>query len=116
MDRRYGRERHLPGSVRPVGKDRWEARVYAGLDPITRRQRQVTRRVTAPSKRAAQKLADGLAHEVERGAHVSADLTFGELLERWIKFKSPRWSPNTLCSYQIAIAPHPGPPRRVKLR
>lgn len=78
-------------TVRSLGPNRWELRVYAGLDPITRKKRWLSRTVHG-SERDARKAERALRTEVDKGKHASTDGTVGFLLEEWYAQASPRWS------------------------
>lgn len=62
----------------------WELRVHAGRNPVTGRPRYVSRTVTGSSKLADERLAE-LVAEVTGGEHAGEDVTFGSLLDRWLK-------------------------------
>ncbi|HEY2959241.1 MAG TPA: Arm DNA-binding domain-containing protein, partial [Actinomycetota bacterium] len=58
----------------------WQVIVYAGLDPLTGKQRQITRQVN--SYRQAEKVEARLRTEVADGQHAGTRLkTLGELLD-----------------------------------
>ena len=73
----------MSGSIRQTGPNRWQIRVSAGRDPVTRRYRYVHKTVEG-SKRVAQKAADDLASEVGHGKHPAGRGTVAELLEKWM--------------------------------
>jgi hypothetical protein len=59
--------------------------VYAGLDPLTGKQRQLTRQVNG-SRRQAEKVEARLRTEVADGQHAGTRLkTLGELVDLWIE-------------------------------
>lgn len=82
------------GHARERRPGRWELRVYAGRDPLNpARKRYATKTVAAISQRDADRaLAVFAAGVITEGAP-AADLTVGELLERWYRFAAPRMVP-----------------------
>jgi integrase len=88
---------------------RWQVTVYAGTDPVTGRERRVTRSVpakpgqTRPPKEARE-LEARLMVEVGGGDHREARMTVAELLERWLEHAGPDLSPTTLHGYERYIA------------
>lgn len=83
----------MKGSLRPKGRG-FELRVYAGRDPVTAKQRYVSRYHPGP-KRDAEKALRQLATDVDRGKHRKTEGTLAYLLERWYEHASPSWSPKT---------------------
>jgi Arm DNA-binding domain len=60
-------------------RDGWQVIVYAGLDPLTGKQRQLTRQVNG-SRRQAEKVEARLRTEVADGKHAGTRVkTLGEL-------------------------------------
>ncbi len=90
-------------------RQRWQVTVYAGTDPVTGRERRVTRSVPAkpgqkgPSKEARE-LEARLLLEVGTGDHRNATVTVKELLEEWLEQAGPDLSPTTLHGYERYIA------------
>ncbi len=64
--------------------------MYAGLDPVTRKKRWVSRTVHG-SEREARKAERVLRVEVDQGKHAATAGTVGFLLEEWFAQASPRW-------------------------
>ena len=85
----------------------WQVIVYAGRDPLTGRQRQITRQVNG-SYRQAEKLEARLRTEVADGQHAGTRLkTLGELLDLWIERRAASdkpISPDTVEDYRSLIA------------
>jgi integrase len=87
---------------------RWQVTVYAGTDPVSGRERRVTRSVPAtpgqlrPSK-AARELEARLLLEVGTGEHRDARVTLTELLDRWLEQAGPDLSPSTALNYRRYI-------------
>jgi len=85
----------------------WQVIVYAGRDPITGRQRQITRQVNG-SRRQAEKLEARLRTEVADGKHAGTRLkTLGELVDLWIERRTASdkpISPDTVEDYRSLIA------------
>jgi integrase len=84
----------------------WQVIVYAGLDPLTGKQRQLTRQVTG-SYRKAEQVEARLRTEVADGRHAGTRATtFGELLDRWIQWRTDNGksiSPRTVSDYRALI-------------
>jgi integrase len=85
----------------------WQVIVYAGLDPLTGRQRQLTRQVNG-SRRQAEKVEARLRTEVADGQHAGTRLkTLGELVDLWIERRAASdkpISPDTVEDYRSLIA------------
>jgi integrase len=79
--------------------------VYAGIDPVTGRQRQITRQVKG--RREAERLEGKLRAEVADGRHRgSAARTVAELLDAWLAWRQASGkpiSPHTLNDYRGLI-------------
>lgn len=84
----------------------WRLAVFAGIDPVTGKQRYVNETVHAPNSRAGAKAADARLAEliaaVERGEPPEParkpkpdDLTVAALAERWQSANRPRQNPRT---------------------
>jgi integrase len=88
-------------------RDGWQVIVYAGLDPLTGRQRQLTRQVNG-SRRQAEKVEARLRTEVADGQHAGTRLkTLGELVDLWIERRAASdkpISPDTVQDYRSLIA------------
>jgi hypothetical protein len=82
---------------RPIGgqagmirrrRNGYQVIVYAGIDPVTGRQRQISRQ--AKGKREAERLEGKLGAEVAEGRHRgSAARTVAELLDAWLAWRRP---------------------------
>jgi integrase len=85
----------------------WQVIVYAGLDPLTGKQRQLTRQVNG-SYRQAEQVEARLRTEVADGQHAGTRLkTLGELVDLWIERRATSdkpISPHTLEDYRSLIA------------
>ena len=81
--------------------------VYAGLDPLTGKQRQLTRQVNG-SRLQAEKVEARLRTEVADGKHAGTRIkTLGELVDLWIERRSASdkpISPDTVEDYRSLIA------------
>jgi integrase len=88
-------------------RDGWQVIVYAGLDPLTGKQRQLTRQVNG-SRRQAEKVEARLRTEVADGKHAGTRLkTLGELVDLWIDWRAASdkpISPDTVEDYRSLIA------------
>ncbi len=65
----------MRGHLRQRG-EAWELRAYAGVDPITNRQKYVTRTFRGGKREAEEALAR-LVTEVSGGSHAAQDTTVG---------------------------------------
>jgi integrase len=85
----------------------WQVIVYAGLDPLTGKQRQLTRQVNG-SRRQAEKVEARLRTEVADGQHAGTRVkTLGELVDLWIERRAASdkpISPDTVQDYRSLIA------------
>jgi integrase len=90
-------------NVRQVRKGVWECRAYAGVNPATKKKRFESKRVSATSKRAAQKLANGFQEEVDARRQRPADLTFGDFLDGWLVDKKPNLARGSWVSYEAMV-------------
>jgi hypothetical protein len=70
------------GFIRARGNDAWEVVVYAGVDPITDKERLFYRTVRG-KKSEATRLRNRLLTEVEDGKHARAYETVAALLDHW---------------------------------
>ena len=88
-------------------RDGWQVIVYAGLDPLTGKQRQLTRQVNG-SRREAEKVEARLRTEVADGRHAGTRVkTLGELVDLWIERRAASdkpISPDTVEDYRSLIA------------
>jgi integrase len=89
-----------------IAGDRWRVRVYAGWDPVTRKQRQRSRTFRANGEREANRLA--AKYESELRAEVTEQKkkagTMADLVERWQAARTERThSPATLYREQIMV-------------
>jgi integrase len=84
----------------------WQVIVYAGLDPLTGKQRQLTRQVNG-SHRQAEKVEARLRTEVADGQHAGTRVkTLGELVDLWIERRiasDKPISPDTVEDYRSLI-------------
>lgn len=79
-----GRNRIMAGTIVERGKNRYELRISMGY--VDGKQRRATKRITATSKRAAQKELDKFYLEVTKSplkAQSDGNLTFKEFIEIW---------------------------------
>lgn len=105
----------MAGHARERRPGVWELRAYAGRDPLTGAKKTETETVYGKfTKREAQRLADAFAVRV-RAEPVSADMTFGELLNKWYELVSPRLVPAGAREYRWMIDVRLRPLHHVKL-
>lgn len=86
----------------------WEVRVYAGRDPLTGRERYVSRSFKAQPREKVppRRVTDAEARlkvEVRAGRHVGSDATVGQVLDEWLTRASDDLSPWTVRGYRGAI-------------
>lgn len=94
-------EASIRGHLRQRG-EAWELRAYAGVDPITNRQKYVTRTFRGGKREAEEALAR-LVTEVSGGSHAAQDTTIGDLLREWLALAKPELSPSTARGYDWII-------------
>lgn len=88
----------MRGHIRQRG-DAWELRVYAGIDPVTNRQKYVTRTFRGTKRQAEEALAR-LVTEVSGESHGAQDTTVGHLIREWLALAKPDLSPTTARGYE----------------
>ncbi|MEM9561071.1 MAG: site-specific integrase [Actinomycetota bacterium] len=107
----------MKGSMRRRG-DSWQLRVYAGVDPVTGKERYVSRSHRGTKRTAEVELARFVA-EVNDGLATATEATVNNLLDRWWDTASPDWSAATrrehLSIMRNHIRPMLGPARLSKL-
>ncbi len=77
------RRRRPRGHIEQLPSGKYRARVYAGLDPLTRKKRYLLQ--TAPTYDAAQKAATQLQRQVDEDQHPKSNITVREAIEQWIE-------------------------------
>jgi integrase len=92
------REGVMRGHLRKRG-DSWELRAYAGVDPVTDRQKYVTRTFRG-AKRDAEEALARLVIEVAGGGMSAQDTTVGDLLRQWFALAESDLSPSTARGYE----------------
>jgi integrase len=80
----------------------WELRAYAGVDPVSSRQKYVTRTFKG-GKRDAEAALSQLVSEVSGGRLAAQDATVADLLDQWLDFAKPELSPTTARGYDWII-------------
>jgi integrase len=86
---------HRPGGEQLIRQRRagWQVLVYAGIDPVTGRQRYITRQVNG-GKRAAEREEARLRAEVAAGKHRGTGAkTMAELLDVWFEWRTTNGKP-----------------------
>jgi integrase len=86
----------------------WEVRVYAGRDPVTGKERYVSRSFPAkPSEKVPPRVVKDaesrLRTEVRDGHHPNARITVAQALDAWYAQTSKEWSPWTAKGYRGII-------------
>jgi len=109
------------GSLRQIAGGRWRLRVSIGVDPVTRRPRQVERVIKASTQRAAQRELDRLREEVRASPPATRDnRTVRSLLEHYLahleaRGRSPRTIHAARLSAERVIGPELGRVRLAEL-
>jgi integrase len=93
------------GSLRQRGEGVWQARVYAGLDPVSGKQRYTAATIHAKSEAAAERELRKLERKVLSGRipRGTTAVTLGEQLDDWYANKKPRLAPGTRLGYESSI-------------
>jgi integrase len=93
------------GSLRKRGDGVWQARVYAGLDPVSGKQRYTIATVRAKNEEQAQRELRKLERKVIAGRipRGTTAVTVGEQLDAWFASKQPNLAPGTRLGYQAAM-------------
>jgi hypothetical protein len=90
----------MAGSSRQISPGIYEMRAYAGVDPITGKQRTISRRFKG-TKRDMNKALAKFVTEVNEDEHATTKGTLGYLLERYIpELKRMGRAANTIESYE----------------
>ncbi len=77
------RRRRPRGHIEQLPSGKYRARVYAGRDPLTNKERYLLQ--TAPTYEAAQKAATQLQRQVDEDQHPKSSITVREAIEQWIE-------------------------------
>lgn len=91
----------MRGHLRKRG-NAWELRAYAGTDPLTNRQKYVTRTFRGGKREAEEALAHFVT-EVAGGGHAAQDTTVGDLIDDWLALAIRDLSPTTARGYDWII-------------
>jgi integrase len=79
------RERSCPAMAQDPKHGRWSFRISAGMDPVSKRRRQVNGK-SYPTKREAQKARNEAAVKVDKGNYLAPSReTFSAYLPRWLE-------------------------------
>ncbi|HLG66561.1 MAG TPA: tyrosine-type recombinase/integrase [Acidimicrobiales bacterium] len=97
----------MRGHLRKRGRA-WELRAYAGIDPLTNRQKYVTRTFRGGKREAEEALARFVT-EVSGGGHAAQDTTVGDLIRQWLDLAKPELSPTTARGYEWIITTYVTP-------
>jgi integrase len=90
------------------GSGVWRLRVYAGLDPLTRRKRVRERRFHGTSRQAENELAAMVA-SATRGQGGGSQTTLTSCIEQWLDLIRADRSPSTIIGYEVILAVHIAP-------
>src|SRR6266542_1864283 len=93
------------GHVRKRGESSYQAIVYAGIDPVTKRQRYL--RETARTQREAERALTRLLGQVDEQRTPNTSATVGYLLDRWLELAQLELT--TRDTYQAYLRRHVRP-------
>jgi integrase len=93
------------GHVRKRGDSSYQAIVYAGIDPVTKRQRYL--RQTARTQREAERALTRLLSQVDEQRTPNTNATVGYLLDRWLELAQLELT--TRDTYQAYLRRHVRP-------
>lgn len=91
----------MRGHIRKRG-NAWELRAYAGIDPLTNRQKYVTRTFRGGKREAEEALARFVT-EVAGGSQAAQDTTVGDLIRDWLALANRELSPTTARGYEWIV-------------
>jgi integrase len=96
--------RNKAGSMRERSDGKWQLRVYAGRDPVSGKDKYVTRTFHG-GPRAAPRALSALVTEVQRGRFDRTAATVGQLLDKWVAHVEAvgRARPKTAYEYRRKI-------------
>jgi integrase len=98
----------MRGSIQPLGGDRYKVRIYAGIDPVTKKERVRSKTFHFTGKAADRKTyAEELAGELRRSIDEAAQNrdTIAGLAKKWLELKRRQGrSPTTLEAYESHVA------------
>lgn len=93
----------MKGSKRLRPSGAWELRVYAGTDPVTKKERVTTRTFRGGARQADSALRD-FVKEVEGGGHGGTNSSLRWLLDKWlVQIERQKHSPTTIREYTRII-------------
>jgi integrase len=91
----------MRGHLRKRG-NAWELRACAGIDPLTNRQKYVTRTFRGGKREAEEALARFVT-EAAGGGHAAQDTTVGDLIDEWLALAKRDLSPTTARGYDWIV-------------
>ena len=91
----------MRGHIRRRG-NAWELRAYAGIDPLTKRQKYVPRTFRGGKREAEEALARFVT-EVAGGSQAAQDTTVGDLIRDWLALAKRELSPTTARGYDWIV-------------
>jgi integrase len=80
----------------------WELRAFAGVDPLTGKQRRASRTFRGGEREAAKEL-NRLVAEVDTGRFNKSNVTVGQLLDAWLEDIEDKQRPRTIYENQRKI-------------
>lgn len=90
----------MRGNLSQRGSDTWRLRVYAGRDPVTKRQRVISRAFKG-TKRAAERELAKLIADFDAGRLEGTTADLSTLIDRWVEhLEAIGRSPSTLREYR----------------
>ncbi len=94
----------MAGYIKQRGKNSWLLTVYVGYDGKAKKRRYANKTVHGGRRDAERQLAAFVTDvSKNRTAAAAADpVTVSEVLDRWLKWRTPRLSPSTVDRYRVA--------------
>lgn len=92
-------------TVRERGPGRWQVVVYAGVDPVTGRERRI-RRTVRGGKRDALALERRLKTDLAEGRLGGTDITLADAIAAWLERAAADLSPTTVHKYRQYVDVH----------
>jgi integrase len=99
----FGQEEQVTGSIQHLGGDRYRVRIYAGLDPVTSRERYRSKTFQADGQRAADLASTAVITALRNDIKMAAEQkgTVAELAKDWLELKRRQGrAPATLQGYE----------------
>ena len=96
----------MRGHIERRGRDSWRITISLGRDPATGRKRRIQRTIRGTRDDADAACARLIVEHAGSGSLDGWDVTFGQLLDRWLNLTEPDLSPTTVRDYRSCITVH----------